>query len=109
MEPQRPAEGLLLDLRRKSQLAVAGPSDHAGVAHTQPKTIFKTLDEELKPFVKGMLGKELFWSDHAVAEIEQNNNPENMPRTRLVGSPAIVKYTQLPCDAPCGLERCSTW
>ena len=35
------------------------------------KSIFKTLDPAMRPMVRDQFGKEIFWSEKAVSEVEQ--------------------------------------
>jgi hypothetical protein len=106
--PQKPTEGLLFDLRRKAQLANAGPADHAGEVIVRPmeidleKTIFKTVDEGLKPMVRAMFGKEMFWSDQAVDKIETQTSQllaENKNWSMLKAhNPALINFMENECD-----------
>lgn len=67
-----------LDLRRRDQVARSGPQDHAGKVHVLPnprididKTIFRTADEAAKASLKTRFCVEIFWSESAIAEIDQ--------------------------------------
>ncbi len=108
--PQKPPNGVLLDLRRRAQLTLGGARAHNGEVLEEEmedfdiqKTIFKTMDPFLHEAVRSIYGKVLFWSDRAVQRIVKDTGEElARPGSRwaevAAKKPELLQFMHEECE-----------
>jgi len=92
-----------LDLRRKCQISVQGPTDHAGEVVVTPtkdfdlnSTIFGSLEGYVsRTVVQSKIAVDLYWSDSAVLRIESMF--ARVPRAPKFNA-AVVDFMHTDCD-----------
>lgn len=112
--PQLPANGRLMDHRRRNQMAVGGPQDHTGEVTEAPlanfditKTVFKKVqNEEFISMIKKQFAIQLEFSQAAVDRIEARTGEMLMREdsrwaSLQAHSPAIISFMENHCDFDC--------
>lgn len=99
----RPAD---LNLQRKAALVAGGAVDHAGRVHITKardfdmgRTIFGSLEGRLpRLMMKDKLGKQAFWSDAAVQQVESSYAASEQAQPTPAVDPALIAFMERECD-----------